>query len=192
MNIKKISYVGIVGLSMLAGAITSCNETKYENNAKAKAIKYLNGDELLKAERFARQQYNSDQYDGEEIAYWDSLLIEAKAKQAYLEGQQLIRDSVNGIHYKKVKYKAPLDTVMTSNIIEGSKNEYAKYVSAEEFLKARNNVPHESGVNFANNLVGSTHYWNLITLAGRQNEAYQKGMADARTELKANTHLNSK
>ena len=72
---------------------------------------------------------------------------------------------------------------MKSDIIESPRSEYAKYVSAEEFLKARNNVPHENGVNFANNLVGSTHYWNLITLAGRQNEAYQKGMADARKGL---------
>jgi len=86
---------------MLAGVCTSCVDTKYENNAKAKAVKYLNGDELLKAERFARQQYNSDQYDGKEIVYWDSLLIEAKAKQAYIEGQKLIRDNVNGTHYKK-------------------------------------------------------------------------------------------
>ena len=182
MNIKNVSYSLIGGL-MLAGVCASCNEIKYENNAKAKAIKYLSGDELLKAERFARQQDNSDQYNGEGITYWDSLLIEAKAKQAYLEGQQLIRDSINGIHHRKAKYKAPLDTIMKSDIIESPKNEYAKYVSAEEFLKARNNAPQESGVNFANNLVGSTHYWNLITLAGRQNEAYQKGMADARKEL---------
>lgn len=182
MNIKKVSY-GIVGLSMLAGTIASCSDTKYEDKAKAQAVKYLKGDELLKAERFARQQDNSDQYDGKEIVYWDSLLIEAKAKQAYIEGQQLINDSVNGIHHRKAKYKAPLDTVMPSNIIENSRKEYAKYVSAVEFLKSRNNAPHENGINLVNDLVGSTHYWNLITLAGRQNEAYQKGMADARKEL---------
>ncbi len=183
MNIKKVSY-GIVGLSMLAGTIASCSDTKYEDKAKAQAVKYLKGDELLKAERFARQQYNPDQYNGNAIVYWDSLLIETKAKQAYIEGQQLIRDSVNGIHYRKTKYKAPLDTVMTSDIIESPKSEYAKYVSAEKFLESRNNAPQGTGVNFANNLVGSTHYWNLITLAGKQNEAYQKGMADARKELK--------
>ena len=185
MNIKKVSY-GIVGLSMLAGTLAGCADERYENNAKAKAVKYLNGDELLKAERFARQQYNSDKYNCEAIAYWDSLLIEAKAKQAYHEGQQLIKDSVNGIHHRKAKYKAPLDTVMQNDIIENSRKEYAKYVSAEEFLKSRNNAPHENGINLVNDLVGSTHYWNLITLAGKQNEAYRKGMADARKELVVN------
>ena len=183
MNIKKVSY-GMIGLSMLAGTVASCSDTKYENKAKAQAVKYLSGDELLKAERFARQQYNSDQYNGEAIAYWDSLLVEAKAKQAYLEGQQLIRDSVNGIHHRKAKYKAPLDTIMTNDIIGNPRKEYAKYVSAEEFLKSRNNAPNDYDVKLGyNNLVGSTHYWNLITLAGRQNDAYQKGMADARKEI---------
>ena len=183
MNIKKVSY-GMIGLSMLAGTIASCYDTKYEDKAKAQAVKYLSGDELLKAERFARQQYNSDQYNGEAIAYWDSLLVEAKAKQAYLEGQQLIRDSVNGIHHRKAKYKAPLDTIMTNDIIGNPRKEYAKYVSAEEFLKSRNNAPNDYDVKLGyNNLVGSTHYWNLITLAGRQNDAYQKGMADARKEI---------
>lgn len=183
MNIQKVSY-GMIGLSMLAGTVASCSDTKYENKAKAQAVKYLSGDELLKAERFARQQYNSDQYNGEAIAYWDSLLVEAKAKQAYLEGQQLIRDSVNGIHHRKAKYKAPLDTIMTNDIIGNPRKEYAKYVSAEEFLKSRNNAPNDYDVKLGyNNLVGSTHYWNLITLAGRQNDAYQKGMADARKEI---------
>ena len=183
MNIRKISYSLIGGL-MLAGACAGCSETKYQDNAKAQAVKYLSGDELLKAERFARQQYNSDQYNGEAIAYWDSLLVEAKAKQAYLEGQQLIRDSVNGIHHRKAKYKAPLDTIMTNDIIGNPRKEYAKYVSAEEFLKSRNNAPNDYDVKLGyNNLVGSTHYWNLITLAGRQNDAYQKGMADARKEI---------
>lgn len=182
MNIKKVSY-GLIGTMLMAGSLSSCNETKYEDNAKAKAVKYLRGDELLRAERYARQQYNSDQYNGEAITYWDSLLTEAKAKEAYVQGQQLIKDSVNGIHHRKAKYKAPLDTIMTNDIIETPKNEYAKLVSGEEFIKARNNAPDDYDANLANNLVGSTHYWNLITLAGRQNEAYQKGMAVERAKL---------
>lgn len=182
MNIRKVSF-GIVTSTLMAGALSGCTETKYEDKAKTQAVKYLNGDELLKAERFASQQVNSDKYNGDAISYWDSLLIEAKSKEAYNKGQQLIRDSVNGIHHRKAKYKAPLDTVMTSDIIENPRKEYAKYVSAEKFLESRNNAPQEFGVNFANNLVGSTHYWNLITLAGRQNEAYQKGMSDARKEI---------
>lgn len=183
MNIKQVSY-GLIGATLIAASFSSCTEDKYENNAKTKAVKYLKGDELLKAERFAQQQYNSDQYNGEAVTYWDSLLTEAKVKQAYLEGQQLIKDSVNGIHYRKAKYKAPLDTVMTSDIINSLRNEYARLTSGEEFIKARNNAPDDNSTKLGyNNKVGSTHYWNLITLAGRQNEAYQSGMADARKEL---------
>ena len=186
MNIRKVSY-GLIGLSMFAGTIASCTDSKYEDKAKAQAVKYLKGDELLKAERFANQQYNSDNISGKAVTYWDSLLTEAKAKQAYLEGQQLICDSIKGIHHRKTKFKAPLDTIMTNDIIENPKKEYAKYVSAEEFLESRNNAPDDYDVKLGyNNLVGSTHYWNLITLAGRQNEAYQKGMADARKELGVN------
>ena len=185
MKIKNIS-LGLIGTTLLTGTFASCSNTKYEDNAKAKAVKYLRGDELLKAERYARQQYNSDQYNGEAIAYWDSLLTEAKAKEAYAQGQQLIRDSINGIHHRKAKYKAPLDTIMTNDIINSPRNEYAKHVSGEEFIKARDNAPDDYGANFANNLVGSTHYWNLITLAGKQNESYNKGMADTRKELGVN------
>lgn len=183
MNIRKLSY-GLVGVTLLAAALTSCNNTKYADKAKDEAVKYLSGDELLKAERFARQQINYDKYSGEVLSYWDSLLIEAKSKEAYAKGQQLIKDSINGIHYRKDKFKLPLDTVIDdNNIIENAKNEYAKYTNAKEFINARNNEPKRTFFNIPNNLTGTTHYWNLITTSGKQKEAYQKGMADARKEL---------
>lgn len=186
MNIKKVSY-GMIGLSILAGTVASCSETKYEDKAKSQAVKYLNGDELLKAERFANRQYNSDNISGKAVTYWDSLITEAKAKQAYLEGQQLIRDSIKGIHHRKTKFNAPLDTIITNDIIDSPREEYAKYVSAEKFINARNNAPDDYDVKLGyNDFAGSTHYWNLITLAGKQNEAYQKGMADTRKELGVN------
>ena len=56
MNIKKVSY-SIIGGFMLAGAFTSCSNDTYMNKAKSQAVKYLTGDELLKAERFAREQH---------------------------------------------------------------------------------------------------------------------------------------
>jgi hypothetical protein len=59
-------------------------------------------------------------------------------------------------------------------------------VNAQDFLKARDNAPKDCDYFGGNHFVGSTHYWNLITLAGKQNEAYQKGMADARKELAIN------
>ena len=183
MNVKQISY-GLLGSLMTLGVCTGCVDEQYSEKAKAQAVKYLKGDELLKAERFANQQYNSDNISGKAVTYWDSLLTEAKAKQAYLEGQQLIRDSIKGIHHRKTKFNAPLDTIITNDIIDSPREEYAKYVSAEEFINARNNAPDDYDVKLGyNDFAGSTHYWNLITMAGRQQEAFNKGMADERAKL---------
>ena len=66
MNIKKVSF-GLISASIMAGAFSACSEPKYENKAKEQAVKYLNGDELLKAERFASQQLNYDKYNGDAI-----------------------------------------------------------------------------------------------------------------------------
>lgn len=182
MNIRKVSYSLLGGL-MLAGAVTSCSNDTYVNKAKSDAVEYLNGDELLKAERFASQQPNHDNFNGKAIEYWDSLLIEAKSREAYIKGKNLIIDSLNGKHHRKEKYKAPLDTIITEPyVIESAKNEYAKYTTAHDFINARDNAPKEKN-KFNNDLVGTTHYWNLITMSGKQKEAYRKGMADERKKL---------
>ena len=182
MNIRQVSYSLIGGL-MLAGILSGCTESKYESKAKEQAVKYLRGDELLKAERFANLQHNYDKYNGEAITYWDSLLIEAKAKEAYLKGMQIIKDSADGKFFRKEKFKAQLDTICPDNLIENIKQEYAKYTSAEQFIKARDKAPDNYVSGAYNNLAASTHYWNLITMASKQNEAYKKGMDDARNKL---------
>ena len=184
MNIKQVSY-GLIGAAMMTGVFSSCYNTEYEEKAKAQAIKYLNGDQLLKAERYACQQANPDCEDGKAIAYWDSLLTEAKVKEAYAKGQMFVRDSVNRIYHRREKYNPTLDTIFTSSmkISENSRNEYAKYSNAEDFIKARDNAPDDYRMGFYNDKVGKTHYWNLITIAGKQKEAYKKGLADARKEL---------
>lgn len=182
MNIRKLSF-GLIGITLMAGAFSACTESKYENKAKEQAVKYLRGDELLKAERFAGQQHNYDNYSGEAITYWDSLLIEAKTKEAYLKGMQVIKDSADGKFFRKEKFKASLDTLCPDDLVENVKNEYAKLISAEEFLKARDKAPADYVSGVYNNMAASTHYWNLITMTGKQKEAYQKGMNDKRKEL---------
>ena len=182
MNINKVSY-GLVGTVLMGVSLTGCTEPKYENKAKEMAVKYLRGDELLKAERFASQQPNYDKYSGEAITYWDSLLIEAKSKEAYLKGMQVIKDSAEGKFFRKEKFKAPLDTICSEDFIEETIKEYAKNTSAEEFIKARENAPGNYVSGAYNNKAASTHYWNLITTTGKQKYAYNKGMVDARNEL---------
>ena len=182
MNVSKVSY-SLIGLAMTVGVVSSCVEPKYEEKAKTQAIKYLKGDELLKAERFSMQQHNFDKQSGEAVAYWDSLVIDAKVKEAYLKGMQVIKDSANGKFFRKEKYKAPLDTICSDDLINDVKKEFAKYSTAEEFVYARDNAPKDYVTGVYNNLAASTHYWNLIVMAGKQNEAYKQGMADSRKEL---------
>ena len=57
----------------------------------------------------------------------------------------------------------------------------AIYVSAQDLIRYRENAPVANRI--VNTLPEKTHYWNLITLSGKQNEAYQKGMADERAKI---------
>ncbi len=182
MNVSKVSY-GFIASAFMAASLYGCVEPRFEEKAKSQAVKYLKGEEFLKAERFSMQQHNYDKYSGEAVAYWDSLTIEAKAKEAYLKGMQVIKDSADGKFFRKEKFKAPLDTICSEDLINDAKIEFAKYSTAEEFVKARNNAPKDYVTGAYNNLAASTHYWNLIIMAGKQNEAYKQGMADARNEL---------
>ena len=185
MNIRKVSY-SIIGGLMLAGALSSCNNDTYVKKAKSQAVQYLTGDELLKAERFAREQHADDVISGKAVEYWDSLLIEAKAHEAYYKGKEAIIDSLNRKFNRKEKFKAQLDTIVEYDLCNNLKKEYAKYSNAVDFIKARDNAPSDNKLTLENELPYQIHYWNLITMTEKRKEAYHKGMADARKELKLN------
>jgi hypothetical protein len=138
----------------------------------------------LRAERFAQEQHESDQYSAQAVAYWDSLIIEAKSKEAYIKGLQVIKDSADGNFFRKDKYRQHLDTIIDYNLCTNLKAEYARYSTAKEFIKARDNAPADTKSHIYNESPYQTHYWNLITSIGKQKEAYQKGMNDARKVLK--------
>jgi len=182
MSIRQISY-SLIGAFLMTGMCLSCENTEYRDKAKAQAAEYLNGYDLLRAERNANQQYvNSDIYAAE-VAYWDSLLIEAKSKEAYIKGQQMVRDSADGKFFRINKYKANLDTLIDINLINNVRQEYSKYVDAKTFIKQRENVPTKE--NHFYDYPFPTHYWDLITIAAKQQEAYNKGAKDERIRLNA-------
>ena len=185
MNLKVFS--NLLGGALIAAGVyscASCSNSSYSDKAKQKASEYLNGYDLLKAERFANQQNNYDHYNGDAIEYWDSLLIEAKSKEAYVKGQQYINDSVNGRFYRKEKFKPKLDTILSDpDVIKCSREEYARYTNAQDFIKARNNAPKNTHFG-KNHLVSTTHFWNLITIVGKQQEAFNKGIIDQREKIK--------
>ena len=179
MNIRRLSF-GLIASALLAGTVGCVNEN-YKNNAKQQAVQYLDGYQLLKAERCEQMQHTTDQYAAVEVNYWDSLLLEAKSKAAYIRGQNLIKDSLQGIHHRKEKFTPKLDTVIQSNLLTKVQEEIAQYVSAQDLIRYRENAPVANRI--VNTLPEKTHYWNLITLSGKQNEAYQKGMADERAKI---------
>ncbi len=181
MNIKQVSYC-LVGSVVLAASSIACTNTEYRDKAKEQAAKYLNGYDLLKAERMERQQVYDDYMSGAKVAYWDSLLVEAKTKEAYFAGQQMIKDSVNRKFFRKNKYKANLDTIIERNLMENLTEDYSKYTNAETFMRLRDKAPSNKSA-VISELPYQTHYWNLITLAGKQQEAYNKGAANERAKI---------
>lgn len=180
MNIRQISY-SLFGAFMFAGALSGCTDSSYKENAKEKAVKYLNGNELLRAEIYASKQKSEDGISSAEVNYWDSLLIDAKSKESYLKGLQFVKDSVNKKFYKREKYRQKFDTIVPNNFIDSLKKEVANYKSAEEYIKLRNNAPKKDS--YANEFPQETHYWNLIRLKAEQKEAYNKGANEARKEI---------
>ena len=180
MNVKQISY-GVIGSLILSYGLTSCSDNRYRNKAKQDAIEYLSGADLIKAEKYAKEQYPDDIMPSNAVAYWDSLLIEAKAKEAYLKGVQMVKDSAAGKPFRKEEFTQKLDTVVPLGFLNETIESYSKYTTAKEFIDKRNNSPAKEGLE--NEFPYETHYWNLITMTAKQQEAFNKGAADARKEL---------
>lgn len=191
MNVKSVSRFMsgtalIAGLAMLSG----CNNIGTANKLKEQAVKYLNEKEVLKANKMASKQTIDNMFDSKRVAYWDSLLIEAKALQAYYEGQHSVRDSIDNIPYVKPDYKPNLDTLISSgtsyNLIKGIKDELSYYVSGQEMAQYIQEEPKINRLKYFGRMDNSpftVHYWGLIAAKGRENEAFEKGAADERARI---------
>ena len=178
MNIRQISYT-FLSAAMLACA-SSCTET-YVNKAKKQAVKYLNGEELLEAEKYVRNQDSNGSVAGPLMMYWDSLLNKAKSDEAYKMGIQAAKDSAEGKVYSGCPYTIKFDTILPQNPLDDVIAEYAKNTSAEELIEAREKAPG----NFCafNHFSVKTHYWNMIRTAKEQQKAFARGKADAQSVL---------
>lgn len=183
MNIRRISYGLVAAATMLAGG-TSCNYS-YRDKAKADAIKYLNAKELIQAEHYASQQPSYEKESSERVAYWNSILASDKAQEAYALGRQMVKDSVEGKNFERPDYTIKLDTIINhEKLISDIKNKVAEYHTAEEFNEYKENEP--NNFHFMQ-LPNQTHYWNLIANQGLCKEEFEKGAADMRKELSANS-----
>lgn len=185
MNIRRISYGLVAAATMLAGG-TSCNYS-YRDKAKADAMKYLSGTELIQAEHYASQQPSYEKESSERIAYWNSILANDKAQEAYALGRQMVKDSVEGKNFERPDYTLKLDTIITQEkLVNDIKNKVAEYHTAEEFKEYRENEP--NNFHFMQ-LPNQTHYWNLIANQGLCKEEFEKGAADMRKELSVNSNV---
>lgn len=178
MYIKQISYA-ILGVAMLA--CTSGCTKQYVDRAKEQAVEYLSGDEYLKAKNYSEKQNSNNSFSAKAVNYWDNILIKAKSQEAYLKGQQMVKDSAEGKQYSEQSYPLKLDTIFPESCIDKSKADCAQYVDAKILMEYEKRAP--KGAGFISSFPGIVHYWNMIRMTGEQREAYEKGKADMRQAL---------
>ncbi len=190
MNVKAVSLM--MKSSMLAAGLTmaaGCTNIGSANKMKQEAAKYLNENELQKAEEISKIQPNGMQYDARKVAYWDSILIEAKAQEAYYDGIQHVKDSIHGFQSEMPNYKSNLDTIQNvsnGDLVQGIKRELAFYVSGKEMSEYNREEPRRTqiqGLVETDDNPYVVHYWSMIAANGKAKEAYKQGIADETSRI---------
>ncbi len=199
MRITKIG--GFVGGAMLMAACHTNSPKPYISpvqRAFNQASKHMTAEEIAKMKEGATRQISDFSQDvSEKIFYWDSLLNKEKVAEAYQEGRNYIKDSLNGVYYPEREFKLPLDTIIINprhgnNIIDSNKVELGiniggvklyDYIQKEPKISNR---PTSSVRNSKNNY--STHYYNLVGSVAEQRYAYKKGKESIRLLMNSDWH----
>ena len=101
--IQKLGMYGLGGLMMLS--VSSCKDFFEKEAAKSKQealelidykkLKLEDYEKLLEGEKISsRRSEYSEPSNFYRIRYWDSIKTDALCKKAYLEGAQMVRDSI--------------------------------------------------------------------------------------------------
>lgn len=109
---QKVAAYGI-GSTLLLG-LSACNAEalqKAAKDSKEEAIELLQNDisadeyfKLLEGEKKASEHTNwSGPAAVAKINYWDSIKTDALCKKAYLEGAQMVRDSIRNANMSEIK-----------------------------------------------------------------------------------------
>lgn len=164
----------------------SCGHIDFTQKAKERVIPYMSGAELLEAEKYAELQpdYNSGPTTAS-VNYWDSLILERTVNDAYMSGRQMVKDSIAGNPYVRSYDKIKFDTTFPYGATYKLDEQFANYVSADEFVKCRNAEPKHN--NFYNGDIGQynvVHYWNVLYQQFKGHEAFEQGAADERAANK--------
>lgn len=186
MNISAIRN-SLLGTTIALAAI-SCNSKKEENIARDRIIPYVSGTELFLADSVlnARANESFSSTKKQSILYWDSIIAEGKAKEAYFRGMKMVEDSAAGKPYSKENFSLPIDTVVKASgddIIKSLKKEVASMVDGKTYNEQLKNQPDDTPkFDFTN-----IHYYGILLRTAKEREAYNRGADIARLELKNKT-----
>ena len=175
-------------LTVGAGSIASCTYNNYDKNAKKEAMQYLNEFEQKQAERASLTQDKTNLHCTPVTVYWDQVLLREKIKQAYRDGLNYIKDSLNNNFSKDKEYKINLNQQYNSlKVNEQIREELSEMLTTQEFNDILSNEPDE--INKHRIALGCSpaeiHYWDAIIMVNEQKNAYERGKTDMRE-----VHLN--
>lgn len=193
-NIKAGIMASVVALSAVSCANTDLtHQERLCDEAKNNAMEYLTGEEYLQAK--TNNSMCSYAYPNKLVNYWDSINTEYKVKRAYLEGAQMIRDSIAGKDYKKPEYTMPVElnnnyyNKSFMNLVDKLTYEVAANTDAKTIAQLIKNQPKiydsEATSDWPSNRKGwiKLHFWNNIISIGKQLEAFNKGVDAEKTKL---------
>jgi len=191
MNTIKVAPLAI----LIAGATNACVEVgvNYRTQSQSNAAKYLSGKEFLDAKKHVIENnlYNATSKSfglEEEVYYLDSLLTEAKAKEAYFKGMQMVKDSVDGKPYHRPEFKIPVDTTFENispkddGYTRAILDELAEYKTGREMEEIIKEMPGTIHGRWETECPELIHYFNTLASIGAQKEAFNKGV-DAQKAL---------
>lgn len=192
-NIKTGLMASVVALSAVS-CVDGSPRAQLSDKAKNNAIEYLTDEEYLQAE--SNSNHESPTYPNKLVNYWDSINTEYKVKRAYLEGAQMVRDSITGKYYQKPEYTMPLelDYGNYSNdsyrrFVKKIINEVAANVDAKTINQLIKNQPKiYSSEALLDNWINkkgwkALHFWNNIVSTGKQRKAFDDGANAERVKL---------
>ena len=186
MNVNAVK-TGFLG-SVFAIAAVSCDspQERGRQEIRNKALPYLSGKEVYLTDSISKGYSGSyGSANSPRIVYWDSIIADGKAKEAYSKGFQMIRDSAAGKEVIRPEYTMPINQRISRNankIVENLKQEAASMRNGEEFNKLLEKEPNLDFVSLISPRY--VHYYGLLIRTGKEREAFNKGAEDARKELK--------
>lgn len=184
MKIKQIS-AGVLGACMVVG-VGSCEHKATLSKPREELKKYITLEELKKADETMWQLSDGYNAYSPRIAYWDSILVEAKAQKAYVDGVQMVKDSVSGKKYNKPDFELPFDKKVYGSgtfLRHSIMRELSKTIPTSELNELEKKEPPLSSDFVNDNSPSKVHYFYQLLSVAKQKEAFEKGANAERIKI---------